>query len=233
MPDIRDFKDIHAGRRCFIVGNGPSLNLMELSFLSREISFGMNCIYLGFDTFGFRPTYYTVEDVFVAEDNNKEIDALSGMVKFLPQDLSYCLADGPDVCWVNFVRRYEPYPQFSADASELIYWGSTVTYLSMQLAYYMGCDPVYLIGVDFNYVLPDYADGKANITSREDDVNHFHPAYFGKGKRWHDPRLDKVEPSYLEARRFFEAHGRTVQNATVGGKLEVFPRVDYARLIGG
>jgi hypothetical protein len=155
------------------------------------------------------------------------------MVKFLPKDLSYCLADGPDVCWVDFVRRYEPYPQFSGDASERIYWGSTVTYLSMQLAYYMGCDPVYLIGVDFNYVLPDYANGQANITSREDDVNHFHPAYFGKGKRWHDPRLDKVEPSYREARRFFEAHGRTVQNATVGGKLEVFPRVDYTRLIGG
>ncbi len=228
MPDMRDFKAIHSGRRCWIVGNGPSLNLMNLAPLRDEITFGMNCIFLGFDKFGFRPTYYTVEDNFVAEDNRREIDALTGMVKFLPQDLGYCLSNGPHTCWVNFVRRYAPYPQFSADAADKVYWGSTVTYLAIQLAYFMGCDPIYLIGVDFDYTVPAYAQGQEEITSREEDMNHFHPAYFGPGKRWHHPRLDRVLPSYALAQEFLTRQGRRIFNATAGGKLEVFPRADYA-----
>lgn len=230
MPQIQEFKDIHRAERCFIVGNGPSLNSMNLAPLQGEITFGMNRIYLGFERFGFRPTYYTVEDVFVAEDNSAEINALSGMVKFLPLDLAHCLADDAETCWVDFQRLYKPYPQFSEDAAEKIYWGSTVTYLAIQLAYYMGCDPIYLIGVDFDYKVPQHAEGQEEITSREEDVNHFHPAYFGPGKRWHNPRLDRVLPSYELAYEFLSARKRRILNATLGGKLEAFPRVDYTSL---
>ncbi len=230
MPQLAEFKDIHRGRRCFVVGNGPSLNAMDLSPLDHEITFGMNCIFLGFERFGFRPTYYTVEDVFVAEDNSRAINELTGMVKFLPLDLAHCLADGPETCWVNFTRLYKPYPQFSDNAAAQVFWGSTVTYLALQLAYWMGCEPIYLIGVDFDYKVPGYAEGTEEITSREDDVNHFHPAYFGPGKRWHHPRLDRVLPSYEKAQEFVTARGRRIVNATAGGKLNVFPRADYASL---
>jgi len=224
---LSDFKDRHKGRRGWVVGNGPSLNKMDLRFLAGDVSFGMNCIYLGFEKFGFRPTYYTVEDVFVAEDNREAISGLGGLVKFIPTDLAHAIADDENTCWVNFVRHYKPYPQFSEDCADKVYWGSTVTYLALQLAYYMGCDPIYLIGVDFDYKVPGWAENQEEITSREDDVNHFHPAYFGPGKRWHHPRLDRVEPSYRLAREFFDARGRRLINAGVGGKLEFFPRADY------
>ena len=68
------------------------------------------------------------------------------------------------------------------------------------------------------------------ITSDREDVNHIHPNYFGKGYRWHDPNLVRMEQAYLEARRFLEGHGVSVKNATIGGKLEVFERVDYQQL---
>ena len=67
-------------------------------------------------------------------------------------------------------------------------------------------------------------------TSGGDDPNHFHPDYFGKGYRWHNPRLDRMELAYRKAKRVFEADGRRVVNATLGGKLEVFERVDYDSL---
>jgi hypothetical protein len=225
MLNITDFKDIHAGEAAWIVGNGPSLNQMDLRFLDGRVNFCMNRIYLGIDKFGFTPKYYTVEDNFVAEDTPEEINALP-YCKFLPKDLNYCLGGGENVCWVDFRRRYETFPLFSPDAEERIYWGSTVTYLAIQLAYYMGCDPIYLIGVDFDYAVPDYATGP-EITSLEADPNHFHPDYFGPGKRWHHPRLDLVEKAYVEARRFIEGQGRRIYNAGVGGKLSIFERVNY------
>lgn len=231
MLKMEDFKDIHKGEPCWIVGNGPSLNTMDLSVLQGRVTIGMNCIYLGFEHFGFVPTYYTVEDNFVAEDNAETINALTGMTKFIPEDLTYCLDINDDCCPVNFQRHYKPYPQFSDDCAEVVWWGSTVTYLSMQLAFYMGCEPINLIGVDFDYKVPDWAENQEEITSRTDDVNHFHPAYFGEGKRWHHPRLDRVLPSYVKAREFFDEQGREIYNATAGGKLETFLRRDFAETI--
>jgi len=63
-----------------------------------------------------------------------------------------------------------------------------------------------------------------------DDPNHFHPDYFGKGYRWHDPQVDKMIEAYSEAKRVTEGAGLTIYNATVGGKLEVFPRREYPSL---
>ena len=39
-----EFKDIHKGQRCFIVGNGPSLNDEDLSLLENEYVFTVNKI---------------------------------------------------------------------------------------------------------------------------------------------------------------------------------------------
>ena len=69
------------------------------------------------------------------------------------------------------------------------------------------------------------------ITSTDDDPNHFHPDYFGKGKKWHDPQLDQVRTCYEYAKNVFEEHGRRIYNASKGGKLEVFPRVEYDTLL--
>ena len=63
-----------------------------------------------------------------------------------------------------------------------------------------------------------------------DDPNHFNKEYFGKGKRWHDPMLDRMELAYNKAKTSFEDDGRSIINATVGGKLEIFDRVKYESL---
>jgi hypothetical protein len=53
---------------------------------------------------------------------------------------------------------------------------------------------------------------------------------FGKGFRWQLPDLETSEIAYGMARSAFEADGRKVVDATVGGKLTVFPKVDYNSL---
>jgi len=64
-------------------------------------------------------------------------------------------------------------------------------------------------------------------TSQGDDPNHFHSAYFGKGKVWHDPKLKRVLMNYEMAKSVYEESGRNIINESVGGKLEVFDRIDY------
>jgi len=109
-----------------------------------------------------------------------------------------------------------------------------VTYINLQLAHFMGFEEVYLIGMDFSYVIPESHSRKGDVlTSDTDDMNHFHKDYFGKGKTWKDPKLDRVALNYRMAKLVYEATGRRVYNATVGGSLEVFDRVDYTSLFSG
>jgi len=84
----------------------------------------------------------------------------------------------------------------------------------------MGFNEVILIGVDHNFE----TKGKANTTivSQGDDPNHFHPGYFGKGFRWQLPDLEMSE--------VFEKDNRIVLDATIGGKLTVFDKVDFDSL---
>jgi hypothetical protein len=117
---------------------------------------------------------------------------------------------------------------FSKDPARRIWEGSTVTYVAMQLAYYMGFKQVILIGVDHFFV----TQGEPNkeVVSPGDDPNHFAPDYFGKGFRWQLADLENAEKAYRLAQECFEQDGREILDATVGGKLQVFPKVDYRTL---
>jgi len=239
---LSKFRGIHKGKRCFIVGNGPSINQMDLTLIANEFTFAVNGIFFKTDECGFRPYYYVVEDYHVMRDNLQRIKQYrprEGGAKFLPARfrLDFLGAD-QDTYFLNMNRGFydsrSPYyetPRFSADASRNIYCGQSVTIANLQLAYYMGFSEVYLIGMDFSYKIPDSAlvDGNV-IESTEDDVNHFHPDYFGKGKKWHDPKLHNVLKSYQLCKLMFQLDGRNIFNATKGGMLEVFPRADYDQL---
>ena len=63
-----------------------------------------------------------------------------------------------------------------------------------------------------------------------DDPNHFSAGYFGKGFRWQLPDLETSEIGYTMARKAYRKAGREVLDATVGGKLTIFPKVDYNSL---
>jgi len=232
--DLQRFRNRHFGERVFILGNGPSLNRCDLTLLKNEFTFGVNNIFLIRDTFNFHPTYYVVEDTFVAEDRSEQIKKYTGPIKFFGNYLRYCLQDGPDTVWLNVRVNYGSYPEFphfSQNAARMVWVGGTVSYICLQLAYYMGFSKIYLIGFDHSYSIP--SDAKVSgteIESVSNDPNHFNPDYFGKGYRWHDPMVDRMEKAYRKAKRHFEADGRTIFNATVGGKLEVFERVSYSSL---
>ena len=227
-------KGKHQGQRAFVIGNGPSLNKCDLRLLRDEVTFGVNAIFLNRDRMGFYPSYYVVEDEFVAEDRADEINQLAGPTKFFGNYVNYCIEDRPDVIWMNLRMNYGPYPgfpHFSRNAARMIWVGGTVAYVCLQLAYYMGCAPVYLVGFDHCYEIPKDAqvDG-SGILSRSSDPNHFHPDYFGSGYRWHDPMVERMEMAFRRARDVYQSTGRKILNATVGGHLEVFDRVDYSSL---
>jgi hypothetical protein len=242
---LRRLHNIYLGKRCFIIANGPSLAQTDLTCLASEITIGSNGLFLIFEKMGYLPTFYTVQDQLVAEGFAEQLNRINGTTKLFARELTYCLL--PDRDTVYFDLRPDSYqryldkhandnfrPKFSAHLDKGAYDGCTVTYLNLQLAYYIGCREVYLLGLDHEYQLPPNVDVQNDIvmTSQSDDVSHFHPNYFGKGFRYTTPRVDKMETAYIVAREFAARKGVKILNATVGGRLEVFPRVRLEDIIG-
>lgn len=214
-------KDIHRGQRAFIIGNGPSLKNTDMTLLKGEFTFGMNRIYLMFPELGFTTTYYTCINSLVIEQVASEIQALP-LPKFLSWR-SHALVQPADD--ITFLHTTYSGPRFASDARGRLWEGATVTYVTLQLAFHMGFEQVILIGVDHNY--PTQGKPNTTVTSQGDDPNHFHAGYFGKGFRWQLPDLEASERAYALARHAYENAGRQVLDATVGGKLTVFPKADY------
>ena len=221
---IRKFHNIHSGERCFIIGNGPSLKDTDLMLLKNEFTFGMNRLYLAFPEMGFSTTYYVSMNDLVVEQCAGDIARL-GIPKFLSWRARRWIT--PDE-HTQFIYSTYTGAKFSKNLTRRVWESATVTYVSLQLAYYMGFSTVILIGVDHNFV----TQGTPNttITSQGDDPNHFSPGYFGKGFRWQLPDLETSEIGYSMAREAFEADNRQVLDATVNGKLMIFPKVEYTSL---
>lgn len=234
---LRALKAARSRNRCFVIGNGPSLNKTDLDKLKSEDAFATNGFFLKTPELGWTPTYYVVEDHLVAEDRAGEINALKGPAKLFPANLRYVLEPDADTIFFDH-RPRKSFPggfDFSFEADRETYSGGTVTYTCLQLAAYLGYREIYLVGVDADYSIPADAtltgDGRVrHIDMASDDANHFHPDYFGKGKRWHEPNVDVMMRAYAEAQRACEERGVRILNATIGGKLEIFPRVSYDEL---
>lgn len=239
---LSSLKDKHKGESAFIIGNGPSLKHTDMKHLEGQLTIGVNGVYKSFPDWGFHTNYLLFEDVEQTERHGPNIPKIKGPTKIAaihnahgiprpwPNDLLFMNARIGEERYWNDIGI-----QFSEDFGHIVYLGSSIIYVAMQLAFYLGCDPVYLVGVDFDY--GDFAQGnpsgKVEVTpenlSKIRSLHHI-PDYHRVGDLVGVPNYDLQEKAYKIARDRFEMHGRSILNATKGGRLNVFDRVDYDRL---
>ena len=232
---IKKYKGVYLGKRCFIIGNGPSLNSDDLDKLCGEITFASNRIYYMFDKTCWRPTFYCIQDSQVASDMGDEL--LKGAlvaektfirmqtydnVKSIFARIKNAILVPIFITWSNTKIR------FTDQADKHIYDGYNVTYMAMQLAAYMGFSEIYLIGVDFSYPIQRDMDG--NVVSVDKSIKaHFYEN--SDSQKWNITNRDRVLAYYVAAEEYSKKSGKfRIFNATRGGKLEVYKRVDFDSL---
>jgi hypothetical protein len=117
-------------------------------------------------------------------------------------------------------------PMFSFWPDKWIYEGYTVTYVLMQLAYFMGFTTALLVGVDHRFGY----EGKPNEERvlMGEDANHFDPCYFS-GMKWNNPDLERSAKAYRLAQVAWEHNGRKIINLTPNSDLDVFPFDDWRK----
>lgn len=162
--ELRQYKNCEAGKRIFVVANGPSLTPADLDLIKHEVSIACNKTWLLYDQTDWRPNYYFSEDTMVIKQNAEQISKLRGSIKFFPQStLKQGIGLVPSERPFSGCHYYpfeipnwkqgipEGNELFSQDVSEVVYGGGTVLYSMFQFANYFGSKEIYLIGCDHNF----------------------------------------------------------------------------------
>ena len=228
--NLRKLKGKYAGKRCFIVGNGPSLRVDDLEMLKDEYTFAFNRIYVIFDQTNWRPTFYCTQDSKIAKAFAGEIrENIKTPYLFAPVNLKwYEDVELDSDYFFSPELGGEEVPVFSEDIPHKIGVGNTVAYTAIQLAVYMGFTEIYLIGTDHSF--QTYQDKDGNIITDPNAKDYFSDKYNTDKDQLFIPKLDLSTLAYMAAQDYAGNHPVKIYNATRGGKLEVFPRVDFDSL---
>jgi hypothetical protein len=238
------FTNCHAGRRCFVIGNGPSLKSQDLNPLAQDITFAVSAFWKHPVVNTWQPTYYCVYDPLFF-DGSTVMDAFFENLRarirrstfivplyarntvkergLLPLDRTHFVASVGPWCrgWTG-----------RCDTTGIVDAAQSVAQLALMVAIQMGCSPIYLLGLDHDW-----------LAHRGED-RHF---YTGKGGLERHPEIKKTLAEWPYAEliesqlRLWQGYemlndvaqrrGSVIFNATDGGFLDVFPRVSFTESI--
>ena len=226
---LESLKDKHKGQRCFVIATGPSLTLDDVEKMKNEVTIGVNSLYRLYSKTDFRPTYYTVLDEEVQKKTEESIDKydrlstsgtfMNNLRRIKRSDVNYI-----PLCYQNHWFKlgdsrfdYSKNLKYSTDLLWGFYDKYTITNLAIDLAIYLGCKEIYLIGVDCNWSGPKiHFDESDNATRMPHDLAYHTQKAMMTGYRFMEKETKK--------------RGIHILNATRGGMLEEFDRVDFDSL---
>ena len=210
---IESLKGLYKGSRCFIIGNGPSLSIEDMTLIRNEYTFASNYIIDYLEKFRFKPEFYFIQDYNYLQDLSITQKVRTRIINsktklFVPFNLKHNFLDIDSKSIYNFflskpkIRKRS----FSFKADEIINDGWTVSYSMVQFAIYMGFNQIYLIGMD-------------NTSG-----NHF---YENKKSNSEVPLLQDMSWKHLSKLRVANV---SIINVSRGGKLDYFKRQDLHEL---
>lgn len=225
-------KNKYQGQRGFIIGNGPSLKIGDLTTLHKnnEISIASNKIYLSFNHTPWRPNFFSIADPILWEKIKHAIHKDIPIVH-IPTYLNASQCNKKIKYWY---ARKNNYTKSLKNISDNIvfgaYGGYTVTYENIQIAIHLGLNPIYLIGCDHFY--PGEDNVKADeIIKQSENRSHFISGYRETGEQVHAAPIDKMNNAFLIANLYAKTSGIKIYNATRGGQLDIFERINLDDLL--
>jgi len=223
VEGYEQFKNRHKGEVGLVIANGLGLNRVPLDFLAKYPSFGVNRIHLLYDKTGFTPTYYVCNG-FNQFDTEEKRAMVYPMLEYVEAAFlnRYWIHEFP-FDNVHGILSTKPYTgkasmEFSYDPLHTYGIGWTVTYVALQIAFYMGFDPVLIVGLDHRYPTGPfkhfYEDGEASLW--EIGAGPHDPAEWQRG-------CDRV---FAKANHAYRMAGRRIINLSNPTACTVFERGD-------
>lgn len=239
----KKLENLHKGKKCFVIGNGPSLNQHDLVKLSNEETFVVNSFHLHKDLKIINPSYYVFADPLIHKVENenvadwwKEIGnntmglrtefILPLTIKDTPIDGIYL--KGKKKYYLDFAlpMNYQVVDNFTPTGP--VNYVQNVVILAIQAAIYMGFDKIILLGVDHNWLShfkteSHFYEGRAKISNASDA--------FSQPYHWWLNAINVTFTQYKILKQIAEKKNIKILNASEGGVLDVFPMVKFSDTI--
>lgn len=231
------YRNRFKGQRCFLIGNGPSLTMADLEKLKGEVSFGCNLIYKTFDSTDWRPTFLCLSEQVLARTISDEL-VQSDFALFVSSRAYSLMQRKPkNTIFVHSVK-HDPYYIHGNMMDYYVPSFATVMTFMTELAMYMGFSEIYLLGVDATsghtgagHFTDDYLNDKMLRLEHRKARRAMRgkPLTLEEFGQW---MVDRAMFAYTQLRSYADDHGYHIYNATRGGKLEAFERVDLDAVLG-
>lgn len=211
--------------RCFVIGNGKSLHSADLDLIAGQPSIACNRINLIYPETAWRPTIYVHPESLAPDIPFIQENVELGIACYLGEHFQILgLADSKNIKWIKDCHHHlinfdNPEVLDEWHLPQLCSFGGSVN-VAMQVAVLQGFfDEIVLLGCDLEY--------------RDRKPSHMHKNYEHGGE----------QPAFYASRNAFYGHVQAmnwmrrrkknikVWNATPGGLLEIWERVELADVI--
>jgi hypothetical protein len=236
------FRDRHKGKRCFVIGNGPSLKEQDLSPLVDEVTLVTNSFHahpIVGDS--WQPTYYFLSDPMYFDgsvDCTAEFASINSQIKsapiFVPSYANKFLSQSNALpsqrtYYVGMGAVRLEHSNEVPDLTSVTPGVQTVVQLAIMAAMFMGCSPIYLIGLDHDWLAQRNEDSHF-YNERDADTESEAPV-----RPWTYLSLmgaiTTMWEVYVVLKRIADSAGIEIINCTRGGFLDVFKRARYEDII--
>lgn len=246
------YKNIYKGKRCFVIGNGPSVKEQDLSLLRDEITFTVNQIARNPQFQEINTNYHLWADpnFFVTEmtcEGDYELLRIMRQLPentecFFPYDSAYRYVEKFDLekfINVNYYKTGEfVHEDEEIDFTEFIRGGYTVVQYAVRLAIYMGFTEIYLLGCECTTILNVINARTSSYTTTthcyEIDENEKERAknmYFSLPMQaYYESELGILEEYHVLA-EYCKKRGIKLMNCTPGGLLDEIARISYEEVL--
>lgn len=250
LAENSELMDVHLGERCFILCNGPSVAKQDLSVLEGQTVISVSSGYHHPLYRRFQPRYHCLPQITYGKfTENDAVDWFREMHEGLGDaELFLSCTEEP------LVRRHGLFPRRTVryvwlgedmdrldlaaipDLSLAIPRVQSVSILALMIAMYMGFRKIYLLGVDHDqfktgeykyFYSPTVLSGKDSEVAADGKVRTTrHDEFQALARLWRQ---------YRHLRQMADANEIEIFNATAGGELDEFPRVNLPDLfsVGG
>lgn len=218
----------YKGKKCVIIGNGPSVRYTDLDRLKHSgvTTIACNKFYLSYSDHNLRPDFTIACDNQVLEDFGYDI-----VTKCESNTVIFGVEKDFDSSYSGYFRveRREKFGSDTLFCKTPIFgipsMGSVVIF-SLQLAYFMGFEMVYLYGIDHDFKVVTNNIAEDPWRSAVNEGNHFIKDY-RQGRNWAPPKTKLIERGFYLSNKEYEYSDRGLINISRKTKLPYVRKANF------
>lgn len=234
--------------RCFVIGNAPSLNLIDLNKILKEDKIMVNSFYKKAGLLDLKPNFWVLADpIFWLNEeeffepiinvlDNSLVDTRLFIRDEAMSSLERDIYNKENVYFYNMNDSNDTLDNDIDLTRSVPHFAQNVISPALMLAIYLKYDEIILIGCDhtwWGYSKEEIEQGVIQphiYTKSESDIAHNMKTFQNYGYEGIQETIIRQKYEYMELDRVAKKNNIKIINATKGGYLEIFERMDYEDL---